>query len=322
VKLSVVVGTLNRRDQLRACVESVFAETSTGLRLYVTDAGSTDGTIEYLESVASDRLVPVLEGRRRGQAVAYNRVFASVETPYVCWLSDDNVVVNRGLDTAVRILDDHAGIGMVALKVSDVKGPFVAAPYIGGVSAIGILNVNQGVLRTALLNELGGFSEAFQDYGIDPDLTARVLFSGHSVVYTREVAIHHYRNWSPDTSSEEHARKMERQRVYLDLYRRKYAGCSRGGFAWRIKSAFWRCLQAALGAKVSLESTQRFLGLIPRDWRNVLMSRYVSVLDPLVSHGKPYYLVQYCPPRLRPKSLPADPAPPLAAAAGSSARLR
>jgi GT2 family glycosyltransferase len=321
MKLSVVVGTLNRRDQLRACVESVFAETSTGLRLYVTDAGSTDGTIEYLESVASDRLVPVLEGRPLGQAAAYNRVFASLETPYVCWLSDDNVVVNRGLDTAVRILDENSGIGMVALKVSDVKGPFASAPYIGGISPIGILNVNQGVLRTALLNELGGFSEAFRDYGIDPDLTARVLFSGHSVVYTRELAIHHYRNWSPDTSSEEHARKMERQRVYLDLYRRKYAGFSRVGLTWRIKSSFWRGVQAALGGKVSLESTRRFFGLIPRDWHNVLLSRYISVFDPLISYGKPYYLVQYCPPRLRPKALPADPAP-LVAASGPSARLR
>jgi GT2 family glycosyltransferase len=314
VKLSVVVGTLNRKEQLRACVESIFAQSSTELRLYVTDAGSTDGTIEFLASIASDRLVSILEGRRLGQAAAYNRVFARVETPYACWLSDDNVVVNRGLDTAVGILDENAGIGMVGLKVKDVTGPFVAAPYIGGVSAIGILNVNQGVLRTKLLKELGGFSEAFKDYGIDPDLTAKVVLSGHAVAYTRELAVSHRRNWGPDIASEERVQQMEKQRVYLDLYRRKYGAYSRGGFAWRAKSAIWRRLRVALGAKASLDSNRNLLGLVPRDWHNILMSRYISVLDPLWTHGKAYHLLQYCPRRLRPKSLPADPASPLAAA--------
>jgi hypothetical protein len=171
--LSVVVGTLDRLAQLRQCLDSIVSQTRTPVRVYVTDAGSTDGTIEYLRSIGAGWLVPILTGRRLGQARAYNDVFAQVATPYVCWLSDDNVVVDRGLDRAIAILEDEPAIGMVALKVRDMMGPFARSPYIGGISDVGILNVNQGVLRTRVLRAVGGFSETFRDYGIDPDLTAR-----------------------------------------------------------------------------------------------------------------------------------------------------
>src|SRR4029078_8344185 len=101
-----------------------------------------------------------------------------------------------GLDVAGGILDQLPKVGMVAVKVKDVEGPTVHAPYLGAVSSIGVLNANQGVLRTPVLQAVGGFSERFRDYGIDPDLTAKVLFSGWDVAYTRVVGIHHQPAWA------------------------------------------------------------------------------------------------------------------------------
>ena len=91
-RLSVVLGTYNRVDSLKRCVESIFAQTSTASVVYVTDAGSSDGTAEYLKSMASDRLVPILVGEKLGQARAYNDVFAAVRTPYVVWLTQASIV--------------------------------------------------------------------------------------------------------------------------------------------------------------------------------------------------------------------------------------
>lgn len=306
MKISVVVGTYNRLAQLKGCVQSILAQTQTPVRVYVTDAGSTDGTVEYLQSIASETVIPILVGEKLGQARAYNEVFAQIETPYVCWLSDDNVLVNRGLDVAAQILDEHPCIGMVALKVKDKLGPFVNAPYVGGVSIIGILNVNQGILRTPIMAQVGGFSETFRDYGIDPDLTAKVLFSGHAIVYTRAVAIHHYRNWSTDSASQEYAQQRAKQQVYLELYQQKYAAFAKGGIGARMKKFAWLSLRATLG--ISINSARPFLGLIARDWHNLFTSRYISLLDPVRCWGQPYYLLQYCPP-YRVRMLPADPEP-------------
>jgi GT2 family glycosyltransferase len=301
-RLSVVLGTYNRFASLKRCVESVFAQTRTPFVLYVTDAGSTDGTVEYLQSIASDRVIPILAGERLGQARAYNDVFAIVRTPYVVWISDDNEIVNRGLDAAVEILDTLPKVGMVAVKLRDVEGPAVEAPYLGAVSSIGILNVNQGMLRTPILQDVGGFSEAFRDYGIDPDLTAKVLFSGWDVAYTRVVGIHHHRAWAD--GSEEGAAQRARQQGYVKLYDRKWGQYAPPDPLWKARRLGWRAFQKVTG--LPLNSSRRVLGLSSRDWCNVLTGRYINPLDPLLTRGRPYHLLQYAPARRRP--LPPDPA--------------
>ncbi|MDP8924784.1 MAG: glycosyltransferase, partial [Chloroflexota bacterium] len=265
-RLSVVLGTYNRLDNLRVCLRSIFEQTTTPTRVYVTDAGSTDGTIEYLRSVASDRLVPILVGKKLGQARAYNAVFETLDTPFTCWLSDDNAVVNRGLDVGVQILDRLPWVGMVGLKVKDVEGPSVEAPYLGAVSSIGVLNVNQGLLRTSVLQQVGGFSERFRDYGIDPDLTAKVLFSGHDIAYTRAVAVHHYRAWAD--GSEASARQRERQRTYVDLYWQKWGAFAPPDRACKARLAAWKVFQKAF--RMHVNSSRVILGMNGRDWCNVL----------------------------------------------------
>lgn len=305
--LSVVVGTWNRRRLLQRCLDSVFAETSVPVVVYVTDAGSTDGTIEYLQSIASDRLIPIFLGKKVGQARAYNEVFDRVATPYVCWLSDDNAVVHRGLDVAANILQKHPEIGMVGLKVKDTVGPFVDAPYIGGVSTIGILNVNQGMLRTSVLKQLGGFSEAFRDYGIDPDLTARVLLAGHAVVYTRVVAVHHDRNWGADTTTPEYAQQMEKQEAYRKRYARKYEAFAQGPWSWHLKRTLWQRAGALFGLSARINSSKPLWGLLVRDWHNIFSARLIRVWDAWRCRGQDYYLYQVWPRNDRPSQLPSDP---------------
>jgi GT2 family glycosyltransferase len=294
--LSVVVGTYNRREQLRKCVESVFRETTTPVRLFVTDAGSTDGTVEYLRQLGGHdrRVVPLLTGKKIGQARALNDVFRQVDSEFVCWLSDDNVVVNRGLDIAVDILHNAPRLGMVALKVKDMVGPWTGAPYIGGISPLGLLNVNQGMLRTKILRALGGFSEDYLDYGIDPDLTARVFFRGWDIAYTREVAIHHHREWLRAADSSEARQRLERQRRAVEIYRRKFArlGGGRTLKQWTLKKQLFQWARAVLARLCGDPSQKRIFGQPFRDWHNVFNARYISIWDILRYWNKPFHLVQ------------------------------
>lgn len=294
MKVTVVLGTLNRCELLKKCVESIAANFEEPVLIYVVDAGSTDGTVEYLAGLRDENIVPILQGKRLGQARAFNSVFKTVETPYVCWISDDNILVNRGIDHAVRALDRYPRLGMVALKVKDVQGPFVDAPYVGGISDIGILNVNQGVIRTSVLKEVRGFSETFGTYGIDPDLTAKVLLSGFNVAYTKVISIAHYRDWSTDETSTERASIMEKQRKYKELYAKKYVEYRDDGLAWRVKRTVWGLITRLLRIRVPSMCTGHFLGLVGRDWHNIMMGRYISILDPLICYNKRIHLIQRC----------------------------
>ena len=295
--LSIVAGTYNRLDQLKRLVESVARETKTPHVLYVTDAGSTDGTIEYLKAVSSSSVRPVFAGKLLGQARAYNDVFMIVDTPYVCWVSDDNEIVNNGLDTAVAILRRNRRFGMVGLKVRDKEGPFVKAPYIGGVSSVGILNVNQGMLPTTVMHAVGGFSEGFRDYGIDPDLTAKVLFLGLDIVYTREVAIHHYRNWSEDKDSAEYKALQIKQERGKQRYEKLYSQIAKPETPGRLplKKRAWQFAHKHLAKRfdLSINSATPVFGSLPRDYYNTAMAKYISLLDPVLTRGKAYHLRQH-----------------------------
>lgn len=306
-ELSIVVGTFNRRDQLRACLESIEAETSCSYVIYVTDAGSTDGTIEYLESISGDRIKPIFEGQKLGQARSYNSIFRNIETPYTCWLSDDNVVVNRGLDRAVRVLKENSDIGLVALKVKDRVGPLVKAPYIGGISSLGILNVNQGVLQTSALNAVGGFSEIFRDYGIDPDLTAKILFAGSDVAYLQDVAVYHDRNWCEDeTTAAFHELKAKHSRFHR-LYEAKYAGHLPASRIYGIKQGAWRLLKICFPDRLSINNHRRILDLLPRDWFNIFNGRFISLADPILCMGKDYHLRQKADGSMKKAGAPVEP---------------
>jgi len=303
--LSIVVGTYNRLDQIKNCVESIRAETITPYCIYVTDAGSTDGTVEYLKSIEAPDLKPILVGEKLGQARAYNDVFEGVTSKYVCWLSDDNVVVSNGLDKAVRILESDKKIGMVGLKVKDQRGPFVKAPYIGGLSVIGILNINQGMLPSTLMRKVGGFSEAFRDYGIDPDLTAKVLYSGHDIVYTRNVALHRFRNWNEDPNSADYQALNKRHQNASDVYHQKYGGFARMAIGWNLCRGFWWLFRKAAGKRLPLNGTTPLLGHLPRDWHNLFSGRYINPLE-IFHSNELYHLRQHCPPYALP-TIPLDP---------------
>lgn len=309
-RLSLVLGSYNRLEPLKRCLESILRETRTPLAVYVTDAGSTDGTQAYLKSVASDVIRPLLVGEKLGQARAYNDVFRTIETPYVAWLSDDNEVVDGGLDRAVRILDRRREVGMVALKTRDVQGPFLGSAYLGGVSEIGVLNVNQGVLRTPVLRQVDYFSEAFGSYGIDPDLTAKVLFSGWDIVYTRQVALHHYRDWPTRPGTPEHDALMRVHARSLQLYRDKYGGLADGDEGWARKRRFWAWLKKRLRGRYDENSLKPVLFGLWRDWNNAFLARHISLLDPWLSLGRDFHLRQRVAPEKRPGRLPPDPISP------------
>jgi GT2 family glycosyltransferase len=317
ITLSIVIGTYNRIDLLCQCLDSLIGRIKVSHEIIVVDAGSTDGTLEYLRNLQGIRLITDQE--RLGQAQSLNRVFRTLRSEFVCWLSDDNIVQSNMLDKAVTILKSDPAIGMVSLRVKDVRGPFTNQDYLGGIWPTGILNCNQGMLPVKLLKEIGGFDEQFRDYGIDSDLTTQVLLAGYKVVFTKKVAIHHLRDHETESWTDANGRKLKMERA-KELYRLKYeeligshfdghydkrernssprlkgihryyAGVGKRSISLRdwidLVKADWIILFVTLGM---------LMGLLEKDWRNLFVARFVSKWDFLTNIYKPYYLVQSIP---------------------------
>jgi glycosyltransferase involved in cell wall biosynthesis len=287
----VLVATYNRLALLKTVVDAIEDGTRTPHELIVIDGGSTDGTIEYIQS--DPRITPVLQGELVGTARCYNRVWRHVDSTFTCWLSDDTEIVPGILDTAIAVLNQEPGIGMVGLKMKDTKGPGRFEPYRGGISEFGILNCNHGVFRTALGRQIGFFNEGYRSYMIDPDITASILSTGHRVVMTRQVAVLHHREWAETQGDEKVARDMGGIDNFA-IYRRKFAFLAPSNTAAarlrsRLVRYFWRVLFLGAGPDA------RRLWLNRRDWINLAGGRFLSLLDPLMYLGRPYHLSQSVP---------------------------
>jgi GT2 family glycosyltransferase len=298
-KLSIVIGTYNRFALLKQCLDSIIGKVRLEHEIIVIDAGSSDGTREHLKGLQGIRLV--CDDGLIGQAQSLNRVFKTLESTYVCWLSDDNIVQDGMLDLAASILERDPATGMVALKVKDIRGSYVYQPYLGGIWPSGVLNCNQGMLRTKLLLSLGGFDESFRDYGIDSDLTTRVLLAGYKVVLTKQVAIHHLRNHGSSSWMGTNNRK-QRIEAASALYTKKYEQLIHSGYARGydpegrrnsllmrgVSSIYYRVGQMGI-------PLEKWIKLEKRDWQNLIVGRFISPLDFLLNIHKPYYLVQKVP---------------------------
>jgi GT2 family glycosyltransferase len=295
LELVVVIGTRNRREILEKCLNALIGKINTNHQIIVIDAGSTDGTIEYLQRVKGIHLV--CDGRPIGQAKSYNQVFRSLDSQYICWLSDDNVVLPGMLDSAVNILRENDKIGLVALKVKDLTGKHTDKPYLGGLYKTGILNCNQGVIRSDLFRKIEYFDESFKNYGIDPDVTTKVLLSGYRVVYTKAIAIHHFRDHGSEGGAISKAERAKGKGLLKQKYHSKYSYLIDYHLPKKIsmlvRRVIWFCIKRIIRHhnKKNLQ-IETIAGINIRDWKNLTKARYVSIFDLFYNRNNPYYLEQ------------------------------
>ena len=104
VQISTVLLCWNRLQLSRRCLKAYLATTRVLHEIFVVDNGSTDGTAEWLESIAHDsRVTGVLRMRRNDPAVALNlalercrgRLLHVLENDYLVHEGWDEYVVDR-----------------------------------------------------------------------------------------------------------------------------------------------------------------------------------------------------------------------------------
>ena len=90
-QISLIIPSWNRAGYLRETIVSCLAQDYSHCSVIVADDGSTDGTRELLQGLASSG-VRHLTGAHGGAPANRNRVLATVETPFVIWVGDDDVL--------------------------------------------------------------------------------------------------------------------------------------------------------------------------------------------------------------------------------------
>lgn len=224
--LDIVIVNWNAGEALHRCVESIVpAARGVGLRrVVIVDNGSTDGSLEGLESLDLP-LVVIRNADNRGFGAACNQGASGSDADLLLFLNPDTRLAADSLTVPAGYLADpaHAGVGVVGIQLVDDTGEvsrscaraprpehfwnkMLGLDRVLGSRRPGMImeewahgttrDVDHVIgafycIRRALFDRLGGFDERFFVYLEDVDLSARAAAAGYRSVYLTEARAFH-----------------------------------------------------------------------------------------------------------------------------------
>lgn len=170
--VTVVIPTRNRLAFLKECLASVRGQEAVRTQIIVVDDHSSDGTREWLSSLAESSLTRICLESNRRQSSARNRGLAVAVARNIMFLDDDDLLKPGALRILCAALDSRpqsvAAIGRredwftgEGYRRRDVHPPFpvcrsVLHDLIGGWSAV----PSQTLFRTEVARKVGGYDES------------------------------------------------------------------------------------------------------------------------------------------------------------------
>ncbi|HEY8381974.1 MAG TPA: glycosyltransferase [Microvirga sp.] len=175
-RVSVVLATRNRRDEVVNAIESVRVQSYPHWELLVVDDGSTDGTVEALEARFDDPRIRIIRAEPSGVSKARNRGLAAATGAYIAYIDSDNVwtpdFLAVSLATIVESGADFTYAGIKCIVDPDVSYfRFVEFDFERLIKR-NFIDLNVILHHRSLYEAEGGFDEALRRM-VDWDLIIR-----------------------------------------------------------------------------------------------------------------------------------------------------
>ncbi len=235
--ISCIVVNWNRRDLLRACLNSMIRQDYPNREIIVVDNGSTDGSVELCAMEFGESVRLIRNSQNRGFCAANNQGIAAAAGEFVALLNNDAEVEQGFLSALLRVFDGRPNVGMAASKIVVWEDP-------GLIDKVGHLiypdGQNRGrgtgerdtgqfdrveevlwpdgcaaMYRKSMLDQIGGFDEDFFAYGDDAELGLRARIAGWTCLYTPHAVVRHHRGSTLGLKSIGRLKLIERNRVLL-----------------------------------------------------------------------------------------------------------
>ncbi len=242
--VSVIVVNWNRRDLLRASLQSLARQTHSDFEVIVVDNGSTDCF-----------------------CIANNQGFAASESELVALLNNDAEADPGWLVALEAVMRTSDQVGMVASKILVWEDPrrIDKAGHLmypdGQNRGRGAGQMDRGqfdrveetlwpdgcaaMYRRAMLDEVGGFDEDFFAYADDAELGLRARIAGWNCLYTPAAVVRHHRGATLGLGSARRLTLIERNRVLLvvKLFPWNLLWASGAYYLVRILAGMWAALR-------------------------------------------------------------------------------
>jgi GT2 family glycosyltransferase len=234
-----VIVNWNRRDLLRACLESVQRQKGVEFETIVVDNGSTDGSADMAERDFRCRVIR--NTGNRGFCAANNQGIAAARGEFVALLNNDAeaetgwLAALRGAFDSAAHASAHAGMAASKILVYEDPTRIDKAGHLiypdGQNRGRGTGAIDRGqfdraeeclwpdgcaaMYRKRMLDEIGGFDEDFFAYGDDAELGLRARIAGWKCIYAPGAVVRHHRGSTLGLKSPRRLELIERNRVLL-----------------------------------------------------------------------------------------------------------
>ena len=227
----------NRRELLRACLQSLGSQVFTDFEVIVVDNGSTDGSAGMVarEFHSARR---ILKRENRGFCAANNQGIKASSADFIALLNNDAEAEPGWLAALSAAFEGRPDFGMAASKILVWEDPSridKAAHLIypdGQNRGRGSGEPDRGqydrlledalwpdgcaaMYRREMLDAIGGFDEDLFAYADDAELGLRARIAGWRCVYAPAAVVRHHRGATLGLGSARRLELIERNRVLL-----------------------------------------------------------------------------------------------------------
>ncbi|MBY0502382.1 MAG: glycosyltransferase [Bryobacteraceae bacterium] len=274
----MILVNWNRRELLRAALESLSTQENVVFEAIVVDNGSQDGSLEMISAFEGGYPLRLIRNaENRGFCAANNQGIAVAQGHLIALLNNDAVAEPGWLYQLEKACEERTEIGMVASKILVYEDPqrldkvgHLIYPD-GQNRGRGSGEVDRGqydgladclwpdgcaaMYRKAMLDEVGGFDEDFFAYADDADLGMRGRLAGWDCVFAPLARVRHHRGATLGLGSARRLVLIERNRVLLAAKL----------FPWRLLllNPFYYLLRLSAGALAGVRGegeTNRYPG--------------------------------------------------------------
>ncbi len=249
VPISVLVVNWNGKTELRACLQSLEAQSDQNFSVLVVDNGSTDGSTQLVRQ-QFPQVQLVATGTNLGFAAGCNRGFQQLRSPWVATLNNDAEAAPDWIAQLRRAADaGDDSLGMIQSRILfqqqpertnstgvlvNPDGTFIDRDFDQPANLdrsgeeVFCASAGAALYRRAMLEQTaldtGVFDRSFFMYYEDVDLGWRCRLAGWRAVYLPEATVYHAFQGS----------SQRRSRHFARLH------CNRNRLRVLLKNASWR----------------------------------------------------------------------------------
>lgn len=204
---SIIVVTFNQLAYTRMCVDSVLRRTDEPIELIFVDNGSTDGTVDFLQTIP--RATLLRNPSNQGFARAVNQGLRTAKGDQILLLNNDVIVTTGWLTGLLEGLYSAADMGLIGPVSNCVSGQQQVPPGYSVLSSLdGFAWERQKrpqwivtsrlvgfclLFRRSVLQQIGDLDERFEIGCFeDDDFCRRATAAGYRLSIANHIFVHHF----------------------------------------------------------------------------------------------------------------------------------